>query len=222
MKSIHIVIAVAVIQCSTLSLAAEFPAQARLFMTETKANPQSLNQEMTAQGLKEFGSVSKFGVEITYPLAKYLEVGINYSKRSIEKDETISDPNTEYHANLTQDVALLVARVPFFKTEIVRLDVFAGIGGSNTGLTVKTATQDGELSRKESNDWFASVTSSYGASVAVGYKKFFFYIEGGFESNKVDSFKRDGNINSNIQSMDLSGGYATVGILFDGITATSR
>ena len=58
-------------------------------------------------------------------------------------------------------------------------------------------------------------TKRGGTSAAVGYKNFYLVVEGGQESNNVDPFKYSGNINSNIQSVDLSGAYVTVALMFD-------
>ena len=202
--------------------AAQFPAKARLFVGVTTVDPEDVNEEMTAQGLKEFENVSKLGVEITYAAAKFFDVGLNYTHRQMDRDELNSTPSTDWNASLKQDSVSMVGRLPFLKSKFVRMDVFAAVGGTNTTLTVKTATQDGELSRKESNDWFASVMTTYGASIAVGYKKFYLVLEGGIEANKVGSLKRSGNLNSNVETIDLSGSYASIGLLFDGITASTK
>ena len=200
----------------------EFPAQARLFIGSTNVNPTNLNQEMTAQGLKEFTTAGKLGVEITYPLKSWVNVGMRYNMRNFFQDETNSTDVTNFEGSIKQDEVILLARLPVYKSEYVKVDVFAGVGGSNTTFKLRTLTQDGELSRKEANDWFAAVTSAAGVSAAVGYQNYFFVIEAGIESNKVDSFKRTGTINNNIQNIDLSGSYVTVGVLFDGIKATSK
>lgn len=200
----------------------EFPVQARLFAGSTAINPSNLNQELANQNIKDFKSIANYGVEITYPVLKFLDAGMRYTKRSAFQDEVNSSSNTSYEATLSQDSILLLTRAPLLKTDIVRLDAFVGVGGSNTTLTLKTATQDGELSKRETNDWLASPYASYGASLAIGYRQFYFIIEAGYETNKVDSFKRSGNINNNIQNIDLSGGYASIGLLFDGITAKSK
>lgn len=202
--------------------AIQFPAQARLFAGATTADPTNVNQEMDAQGLKEFKSIAKYGLEITYPALSLLEVGLRYTKRYIKNGEVNPTPNADYRALLDQDSVSLIARVPFIKTQVVRVDVFGGVGGSNTSLKIKTATQDGELSRRASNDWYATLQSSLGGTVAVGFKNFYVFLEGGFESNKVGSLQRSGTINGNIQTIDLSGGYASIGLMFDGITATSK
>lgn len=201
---------------------AEFPAQARLFIGSTSADPDNLNQEMTAQGLRKFSSIGKYGVEITYPVMKSLNVGINYSRRYLSQDETDSNTTTNYEGVINQDAVLLLARAQLYKTSFMLADVFAGVGGTNTTFSMRSASQDGELTRRESGDWFASPVTAFGASVAFGFNNVYFFVEGGVESNKVDSFKRSGTINNNIQTINLSGNYVTVGILFDGIKATSK
>ncbi|MCM2281892.1 MAG: hypothetical protein NDI61_08605, partial [Bdellovibrionaceae bacterium] len=75
---------------------------------------------------------------------------------------------------------------------------------------------------RESNDWFASLYSSYGASLAIGYKKVYLVFEGGYQSNTVDKFKSTGIMNDNIQKLNLSGGYATIGLLFDGVSTSKK
>lgn len=200
----------------------EFPAQARLFIGSTSADPDNLNQEMTAQGLRKFSSIGKYGVEITYPALKSLYLGFNYNKRYLSQDEVDSSTSTKYEGVINQDSILLLARVPLYKTNYIIADVFAGVGGSNTTFTMKSAAQDGELNRREGGDWFASPIAAVGGSIAFGFNNIYFVIEAGVESNKVESFKRSGNLNNNIQSIDLSGNYVTIGILFDGIKATSK
>ncbi|MNL54974.1 hypothetical protein D3C87_1783510 [compost metagenome] len=115
---------------------------------------------------------------------------------------------------------MFLARVPFYKTDIIKLDAFAGVGGSNTTMTVKTGSMDGEYTRKESGDWVATPIAAAGMSFAIGYKQFYFVVEGGIESNKVDSLKRSGTTSASIDTLDLSGSYFSVGLLFDGVPGT--
>lgn len=199
-----------------------FPAQARLFIGSTHVDPSNLNTEMSAQGIKKFDNVAKFGVEITYSLIRYLDIGFNYTKHYQRNLEMTPTAGQDYGATLDQDTVQFIARVPFLRTNFLRADIFGGAGGSNTTFKIKTASQDGELSRREGKDWFAEPVLSYGASVALGWKRFFLVLEGGSELNKVDSFKRKGNINPNVREIDLSGGYFQIGLMFDGVTATKR
>jgi hypothetical protein len=147
---------------------------------------------------------------------------MRYTKRQGYSDEQPANSNTDYSANLDQSSMLLLARVPVIKAGSLRVDVFAGFGGSNTILTVKSATQDGELSRKSSAGWFASPYTAYGASVAVGYKQVYLFIEGGLETNKVDGFKRTGTVSSSLDNITLSGSYFAIGLMFDGVPGSIR
>ncbi|HRK07821.1 MAG TPA: hypothetical protein PLZ57_08645 [Pseudobdellovibrionaceae bacterium] len=200
--------------------AKEVPAQGRVFAGLSQVKPTQFNDEMRAQGLKELTQAGMFGAEITFPMLKIFELGMSYTRRPLFLDEKDSVQSTEYEASLTQDAVFGVARVAFFKTPWLRADVFGAVGGANTSIKIKTATQDGELAKKEANDWFATLVTRAGASVGVGYNQVFFYVEGGYETNKVDSFKRTGNLNGNIQSLDLSGSYVSIGLMFDGVKAT--
>lgn len=206
----------------TLSFAKEFPVQARLFLGSTGVSPDNVNQIIELQGLKEIDRVNKYGLEITYPVMSYLDVGIRYTKIFGNFDEKTSDPSTPYEAKLDQDTVLLVARVPLLKNDFLRVDAFGGFGGSNTSLKIKTGGQDGELSKKASTGWFASPYSAVGASLSVGFKWVYVVFEGGVDTNKVDSFSRSGSVSSSINTLDLSGSYFTLGLMFDKIPGFTK
>ena len=201
------------------AFAKDVPAQVRLFAGGTSVDPTDLNQELEANSLKKIDKVVNAGVEGTFPLFRFLEPGIRLTKILARADESNASPLTEYSAEIDQTALTFVARVPFVKTSLLRVDAFAAVGGTNTTVKWKTATQDGELSRRKSSDWFAEPYTAYGASVAVGYKKFYFVVEGGMQMNQVDDFTRTGTVNSNVNEIDLGGGYLTVGLMFDGLEA---
>ncbi len=189
--------------------------QARLFLGSTQTQPTELNTELAAQGLKKVDLNNKFGVEITFPFSDKLSGGLRYSKYLISQDEINSSSATDYKVGIDQDIAALVGRFIFYKTEFLHLDTVLGVGGSNTNYEIKTATQNGSLTKKGTP--FASLYSTGGVSLALGKEKYFFVIEGGYESQKIDSFDRSGTINSNVKSIDLSGPYLTIGFMFEGI-----
>jgi hypothetical protein len=207
---------------SSMSLAADFPVQGRVFIGGIKPNFGNVNQELRALGLEEIGLVPMLGAEVTYAVLPFLEVGLNYSKRANVRKTSSANANGTYQSELDQDVALAVVRVPFIKTGIVRLDVFAGVGGANTTLKIKSATQAGELSKRDGKEFFASIASRYGASAAVGFRGFYFFFEGGMESNKVDSPTRTGTAGANIQYLDFTGPYSLIGLHIDGATLTKK
>lgn len=193
------------------------PVQGRVFIGALSPDFTALNAEMRSLGLEEFGTMPMFGAEVSYQLATLLEVGLNYSKRANVRKESAST-GADYKAELDQDVAIGTVRIPFVKTSVMRFDVFAGAGGSNTTLKLKSATQTGELSKKDAGSFFASVVTRYGASAAFGFRGVYLVVEGGSETNKVDNLQATGTVGSNIQSIDFSSQYFTLGLLIDGVT----
>ena len=207
---------------SSLSLARDLPIQARLFAGMTGVSPGNANDGLEALGLKKMENVSKLGLEITYPLLSYLDVGARYTKILGDTEENPANPSTDYSSKLDQDSVMLIARVPFMKSEIFRLDAFAGIGGTNTSFKITSASQNGELTSRGPDGWFGSPYAAAGVSAAIGYKQFYLVFEGGYESNKVSSFKRSGSVSNSIDTLDLSGSYFTVGLMFDGIPGSVK
>lgn len=194
-----------------VALAAQDVGQGRLFLGSTSTEPQELKAELAAQNLKDMKAITQFGVEITFPTFKYLQLGLRYSRHLLSQDELVTDYNTDYKAEIVQDSMFGIARVPFFKTDLVILDVFVGAGASNTTFTEKVVGQEGELVKK-----YSPIVAA-GASAAIGYKKFYLFAEGGVESNKVTDFTRSGNLSNTMNTIDLSGPYFMIGVLFDGI-----
>jgi len=197
-----------------------FPAQGRVFAGIVDSDPKEVNQVTTGLGFKEFKPTSKFGAEITFAVLRHVELGMRYSKVYMTNLEVNQTPNSNYRALLDQDAVLGIARFPFLKSKFVRLDVFGGFGGANTTLDFRSATQNGDFSKREGGDWFSTIYTTYGGSVGVGYKNFFFFVEGGFDANKVKSPRRTGNLTGSVNTIDLSGSYIAIGLMFDGVAVT--
>jgi len=193
--------------------------QARLFLGLTKTTPTELNTELTAQGLKNVESNGQGGLEITFPTFSYLNLGLRYTKRWTSQEEQSSTANGS-NANISQDVADFIARGSILKSDVLRIDAVVGAGGSNTKYDIKTASQDGSLEKNGTP--FATVHALAGVSLALGKGKFYFVVEAGYEMNKVDGFTQSGTINNNVGKIDLSGTYATVGLMFDGIPVFNK
>lgn len=222
MKSFALPVILATILTSWVVQAAEFPVKARLFAGSAAVSPKDLNTELEAYGLKKMDRTFQFGAEATYPVAKYAEFGFRYARHYAKTEENPADVTTQFESELTQDSVYLIGRVPFLQSKIVRADVFAGVGGSNTTVKIKSATAEGEHHKKESGDWFATPITAFGASVGVGYKMFYFVVEGGFETNTVTGLKHTGTVSTDVSKLDLSGGYFSAGVMFNGITAKSQ
>lgn len=207
---------------SNVALAKDIPVQARLFLGATSVDPKNANETVEAVGLKKIDAAPQYGVEITYPLLRFLDVGMRYSKKIINNEEPTPDITTDYSVNVDQDSVLLLARVPFVKSEFLRVDAFAGFGGSNTTLKLRSASQNGDLTRTATQGWFATPYTAAGGSVAIGFKQVYLVFEGGIESNKVDSFERTGSVSSSLETVDLSGSYFSIGLMFDGVPGSVK
>lgn len=215
LKQISLVLLV-ILLFARSSFAEEFIAKGRVFIGANSANPSELNAEMANQNIKEFKTLTRYGVDITYTLNSLLDVGLRYERIDQKNLEETKTAGQDYHATLSQDAILGVARHTFLKSDIIRADVFIAGGAARTQFSILNATQDGQLA----SSGFTSLTAKAGGSVGVGFKKVFAFLEGGYDYNKVSSgLSREKNINSNVGTLDLSGGYLAIGILFDDITA---
>lgn len=222
MKFMTAILALISLVFGVQAYAAEFPAQGRLFLGSTQANLAQVNTSLGADAMSSFSSVGQYGLEITYPLKSFLNVGIRYHKTNQATYENPETSLTNFEAQLIQDQILLLARAPIYKQGIFLVDIFAGVGGTNTTYKVRTATQSGELTKTAPSDWFASPAAAAGVSVGMGYNNIYGFIEAGYQYNKVSSFERSGTVNNSVQEIDFSGSYITIGIMFDGIKATSN
>lgn len=196
------------------TLAKNFKADLRLFGGSATVDPEEANTEFQLNNIKKVKTLNQFGIEATYPLARFVDIGLRYTKGIAKVGEQTAVNFFDYYADIQQDNMMGVLRIPFIRTGIVRFDAFGGVGVSNTFVTLKTSTQDGKMTSNMSG------TSAYGGSVSIGYKRFFLNAEAGFQSNVASSFERTGTVNSNIDKLDLSGSYFTVGLMFAGMTGT--
>ncbi len=204
-----------------LALAAEtFPVTARLYGGTRSMQVTDLNNTLSAQGLGKLSTVLRTGVEATYPVARFLDFGFRYTHLWGKRDD--SNISTGYYGELTQDSVGAILRVPLLKTKIVRADIFSEYGGTNTTFKIKSATVDGKYEKIGPSGWFGNSMSSYGASVSVGYDKYFIAAEAGIESNVVNGLKTSGTTTTPMTSMDLSGSYISFALVFDGVKAEKR
>lgn len=192
--------------------------QGRLFLANNSIDRfNTLNTALESDGLNAIDKTDNLGVEITFPLFRFLEPGMRYTRRSATALESPDNPITNYEAKLSQDTIMLMVRLPIIRSSFFRYDVFGGVGGSNTKLKLHTASGSGELSRAKSGDWVASPTYAIGSSIGIGFRHILLFLEGGHEKNTVDKLKSSGTVPAGINSIDLSGSYFMLGIMFDGI-----
>jgi hypothetical protein len=193
----------------------------RIFGGISSVDPTNLNKEMSAQSLNKIDQVLMVGAEVLHSPVKYFEWGVRYTKNYASQDEASGGSSTSYHGTLNQDSLMFITRIPYIKTNLLRADVFGAYGGTNTTFTFETASMSGDLTKRDKNSWYAGACSAFGASVAVGYKSFYFYVEAGSTTNIVKNPTRSGTVNSNVTEIDISGPYVSAGILIDGIGVTN-
>lgn len=187
--------------------------QGRFFAGSIAVEPTQVNDEALANGLKKVSSTLLLGFEGTYPVLSWIDLGLRYMKNQVDRDEDPSDPLLGHKVYITQDIVMAIARFPVLKSSILRADVFGGFGGKSATLKIQSSTQHGE---RKADNLFSTAASAYGASVAIGYRSFFLFGEGGYIDNKVGGLTSSGTINGNIQTLDLSGGYVLVGLALMG------
>ena len=196
---------------------AEDRGQGRLFIGSTQIDPKDVNDALEAQSMKKLDMINQMGVEITLPALKFLQAGFRFTHRLVKEEEATPNAATDYSTDVTQQVFAGVVRAPIVSRDYFKFDVVAGAGATSTEVKLKTGAVDGSLDKKG----FSSPMAFAGASVAVGYKSFFFTIEGGYEYNKVSGMKAT-NIPNAAEDLDLSGGYLTVGLLFDNVPVFTK
>jgi hypothetical protein len=204
-----------IIFSSPAALATGFIGEGRLYGGVLNANPTNFNTEMAAEGMNDIKSLIKYGVEISYPLASFLKPGLRYEHLTASSSQ-IQSTSSSFSNSIAQESLQLVARVPIITGSIFRFDVFGAVGGSNTTIDLNSPTQNGSLTRLIKDGSFSSPRTTFGGSVAAGWKGFYLVAEYGLDSNKPDGFTRSSGVNNNIQNLDLSGSYVTIGLLLDG------
>ncbi len=187
----------------------------RVFSASTNVNPTDLNDEMALNNIKDFKSVTKFGLDLTAELNRFMDVGLRYERTGQRSLEIVPTAGQNFQATLIQESLLGVARTTFLKTDVFRGDAFVGAGAASTKFALASATQDGRLS----SNGYNSIVGKAGASIGIGLLEVFLFLEGGYDYNVVNGdLEREENMNNHISKLDLSGTYISGGLLFEGVT----
>jgi hypothetical protein len=224
MKAVSKIALLGVLQAALAGAAlaeTKFPARGRLFFGASFIKPDDVNAVQSAEGLDPHKALIHYGVEITTPVYKILDLGFRYQRHMGRANELGSSGPTTNYSEFDQHAVQAVARVGLLRTNVFKFDLFGGVGGANTTFTISTAGQSGELKKvAASKEWLGALVGSYGASASVGYKNVFLTLEGGMEINKASDLTRSGTVSATIEKLNLSGPYILIGLMFDGITAT--
>lgn len=226
MKPLQLLPILTIFACLSLipvrGFSVDIPVQLRLYAGGSTLTADDMNTELTDSSLKKMSTAMNIGAEVSYPLLSFFDVGIRYNKKIGLSDESPTNDLTNYYAGLGQEAYYLLTRIKFLKIANLELDAFAAYGGTNTTLTIKTASQDGEISKKAETGWYANAASLVGASASFKMAQFRIVLEAGLETNKVASLDYSGSADHDIGVIDLTGPYAGIAFQFDGVKTSSK
>jgi hypothetical protein len=191
------------------------PTQLRLFVGNLTTSPVEVNDELATAGLHKYSSLTTYGLEATYMIVPHLNIGARGEgkwQKVTELATPSSNPQNPYYGSIQQTAALAVVRLDVVTTPVVRLDVFGGAGTAKTSMDIRTSAGDSNYRHP-----MGTTIGEAGASVGVGWSNMYFLVEVGHEWNRVDNLSKTGATSSNVNVIDLSGTYVTVGLLFNGL-----
>lgn len=199
---------------SVIANAAPHKLLGRVTFGQGQTDFTELNPVMAGHGIQDFKNLNKVGIEVTYPVLEYLELGGRFEQHTASRPSISGSTTTD--GSISQDTLEAIVRVPFVKNSYFRMDVFGGYGASNTTIKIYSPSETGKFRHTGADKWNNAIVSSYGLSAAVGVKGISLYTEVGYQSNVVETFEKTGNLSSTLDRLDLSGPYASVGLLLDG------
>lgn len=208
---------------SASTWAASFPARARLIVSTTQVKVPELNELLSSRGFDSVSLLPSVGVEITRPLGSRFEAGFRYQFRLLTRGvEGLDFGGGSPFAAFRQDTIQAIARLSVVRRKVFRADLVAGVGGNNSRFEIKNTAQDGELNRTALGDFVSTPMGSVGASFGFGAGKFYLMSEVGYERNRIPDLVKSGALTTSINTIDISGPYVMLSILFDGISASRR
>ncbi|WP_409478686.1 hypothetical protein [Pseudobdellovibrio sp. HCB154] len=188
-------------------------SEVRFFLSDTTfANKdENLGALMQAEQIEELKKVTGFGLEVDAELSSWFKAGTKIKgvfNGSNKKEAPF--PATEY-LSVQQYSAGLTGRVMLVNKENFFFDVFGELGLSNN--TVELRTTMGNAKWDKNSHFYQRA----GASTGFGGSSFKMFVEGGYENFKLDNLKHEGAIGQNINEIDLSGPYVSVGLIISGL-----
>lgn len=188
-------------------------SEVRFFLSDTTfANKdENLGALMQADQIEELKTVTGFGLEVDAELSSWFKAGTKIKgvfDGSNKKEAPF--PATEY-LSVQQYAAGLTGRVMLVNKEKFFFDVFGELGLSNN--TVELRTTAGNAKWDKDMHFYQRA----GASMGIGGSAFKMFVEGGYENFKLDHLKYEGTTGQNIDEIDLSGSYVSVGLIVSGL-----
>lgn len=202
---------------NTSIAATTVPVQARFFAGETTFKENSLTDTFSAENMSAEAKHSKLGLEALYTLFGSSGGGIRFEKKSTLRH---SEADIFKTISANQYALSLIARLAILDTPNIRLDLFGTYGTSYTKLTFNSDNFNGTMINGTEGIYTLDGTSaspySYGASLGLGAKGYYIYVESGIERNIIKKFKSTGTVPNAITQLDLSGPYVLLGLIIDG------
>lgn len=191
--------------------------QIYLFVQSSSIAPTEVNDYLSTNGIEKFTNLYGVGMEVSQPIFPRFNLGARVSmhyQSQNEKAKPSANPTNPYYGTLQQVRGAGVARLGLVQSNLMRVDAVGGAGMTNGRLTTHLSGGDATIDDGYNNNKMSNFYSFYGASVAVGWKQFYFVTEAGYEMNKVGKLKCSTNATHSISTLDLSGGYVTIGLMW--------
>lgn len=188
-------------------------SELRVFASETQFANQSeeLNTLLAADGIEKLDKVVGFGLEANADVTSWFKAGTKFKGIFAGSNKNEAQlPATEY-IQIQQYSAGLIGRIGLINKQNFLLDVFAEAGLSNNTIEIKSSLGTAKWDKK------SHFYQRAGASLAAGGSGFKFYVEGGYENFKLDNLEHTGSFGQSTSSIDLSGPFVGVGLIFSGI-----
>ena len=200
---------------STEAGANEKRVQGRAFVSQISPEAPEFKNEFIKNGIPDLGVYLRTGADFTYPVLDYLDLGFRYENIEATGPYFFSSTGIKTSKATMRSLQFL-ARIPIVKVSFFRFDVFGSYGLNSSDVEFASSTQSTKVSGGGMWHPEDAESSSYGASVAVGYNGYYFYAEAGRSININRSLVKTGTLVTTYNKFDLSADYIAFGFIYDG------
>lgn len=188
-------------------------SEIRIFGTNNKfaSEPTDLNNLTAADGVPAFKSMTGIGIEADGQVLPWLKIGTRIKGILTSSNRQDGPMPANSYLTFQQYSGGILTRIPLINRDFVLLDAVAELGVSNNKIDIQTTGGKGTFT-KDGNFYQRA-----GGSLGIGWSSFKFYVEAGYEWNKLSGMSFEGTLTNNISSVDLSGPYTSIGIIISGV-----
>jgi hypothetical protein len=213
---VHISLALTILPATTFAESENARFHVRLYGGAHSIQPTDLNNVVTPVSIEEFKSLPIYGLEVAYAVLPFVTTGVRMEAGYTRNKETSASPtvpDNPYYSSISTQETSAVVRLTVLHTQVVHFDVFGALGSTKASVDVRTGSGEATYTAQNS----LGGTQSYGASIGGGWSSVYLYLEGGHRNVTLSDITREGHLSNNITSLDLSGNYVKVGLLFAGL-----